>query len=68
MFIKNDLLALYNQAGKKIGTVDKNTGEISLDAAFKDTIDVQVVFSSNIPVINLKEKTTGKSLFTVTLK
>lgn len=34
-FAKNDLLALNNEAGVRIGTVDKQTGEISIEDAYK---------------------------------
>ncbi|MBP6910632.1 hypothetical protein KBC03_03450 [Patescibacteria group bacterium] len=68
MFIKDNTLGLYNQENKRIGSINKDNGQLSLDAAFKDSIDVQVVFTSNTPTIILKEKGTGKSLFSIVLK
>ncbi len=68
MFVKNDLINLFNQSGKLIGTVSRKTGEISLDAAYKDTIDVQITFSTNTPTMLIKEKATSKVLFSVILR
>lgn len=51
-----------------MGTIDKNSGQISLDDTHKDTIDIQIVFTSNIPTVLIKEKATGKVLFSVILQ
>lgn len=61
-------MSLYNKDNKRIGAINKDNGQLSLDDAFKDSIDVQVVFTSNVPTIILKEKETGKALFSIVLK
>lgn len=59
------MIDLYNSSGTRIGSVDKESGEISIDSNFKDSIDIQVTFTANTPRALIKEKKDGSVLFSV---
>ena len=68
MFVKSSALELHDSKGKRIGTIDKNTLQLSLDAGSKDSRDTLVSFTDRYPVLLIKEKGTNTVLFTLTIQ
>lgn len=65
IFTIGNTIGLYNTSGKEIGTINPDTGEISIYTTYQDTIRTALNMSSHIPVIEIKEG--EKILFKVIL-
>ncbi len=64
--IGNDI-GLYNNQGKEIATINKQTNEIHINPWFENTIKTNVSFTAHIPIIEIKDITTNTVVFQIIL-
>lgn len=64
-FDYGELIGMYSQDGKRLGTVNAENGEILIEKTYQKSLHLNVSFEKHYPVIKVMQN--DKVLFDVTL-
>lgn len=67
IFTLGNDIGLYDTQGNEIATIDSKTAEIKIKPEFENKIDIQISFTSHIPIVELRDKIQNIPLFQIVL-
>ncbi len=65
VYSTSDTVVLYDSDGASIGSINRSDGEIQIDPAYKDHVQIRPSFTSNKPLINIIDTQKNLRLFTI---